>query len=129
MSILPTKLTQLIETPTQLIETSTQVTDDSCSVGSICDSLDSLQVVQVKQHFCRLPGGGSTKKCARKSVAFKKNVPAKKKTHIKEGKQRAKLSNKPKMDPDTFRAYIMQIDYNKENFRSGQKTGKSMKTM
>ena len=90
------------------------------SISSVCDSFDSLKVVPVKQHIRRRPGGGSSKKGTRKSVAFKKNVRAKKKTHIKEEKQRAKLSNKPHMDPDMFQATMMQMDYNKENFRSEQ---------
>jgi len=45
----------------------------------------------------------------------------KKRTHIREGKERAELSKKTKMDPETFRAINQLMDQDKENFRVEQR--------
>jgi len=90
--------------------------DKDCSMGKDC-SMDSCKLVPVKQHYRKLPGGGSTKKGASaKKKNVKKSVPVKRKTNIKERKEMAKLSKGSKMDPATFRAIVVQMNRDKENF-------------
>ena len=88
------------------------------------DSLSqSLSEIYVKAHYCKRPGVGSIKNkgLAKKKQPAKKTAPARKslsakRTHIKEGKERARLSKVKGMDHESFKAILGQMDRDKENF-------------
>ena len=83
----------------------------------------SFSKIHVRSHYRKRPGCGSIKNkgLAKKKQPSKKRAPAKKsvsakRTHIKEGKERARLSKVKGMDHESFKAILGQMERDKENF-------------
>ena len=133
MSMIPNEI-QMNDVVESFSQSLTVIGDESCDESlTLIDDEDkdkdidslsqSLAAIRVKAHYRSRPRGRSMKKkgTAKKRVPARKSVSVKR-THIKEGKERARLSKAKKMDHESFKAIWEQMDSDKENFVPDQRS-------